>query len=65
MGVLPLVNKYELLQMIADAWGHRVVIEPVDAPTVVDRSLKPTWLRCPLSEQLPELKRWYLSNQVA
>lgn len=63
MGVLPPLNKYELLQLMSKVWGHRVMIEPVNAPAAVDRSLNPTWVRRPLSEQLQELRTWYPEPQ--
>lgn len=63
VGVWPPVSKYELLQMIGSSWDHKVPIEAVHAPSGVDRSLKPTWLRCTLPEQLLELKQWYLNDR--
>jgi len=58
VGVSPAVSKYELLRMIAAVWGHEITIEPVDAPTRIDRSLNPVLIRRPLAEQLRELKEW-------
>jgi dTDP-4-dehydrorhamnose reductase len=63
VGVWPPVSKYELLQMIGSAWGHGVLIEAVNAPGSVDRSLKPTWVRHALPAQLLELKQWYLKDR--
>lgn len=59
VGVWPPVSKFDLLQMIGSAWGRKMPMEAVNAPTRVDRSLKPTWLRCSLAEQIIELKKWY------
>ena len=53
------VSKYELLKYIADAWEHRVTINPVEADTAIDRSLALTLTRPPLRQQLSELRQWY------
>lgn len=63
LGVWPPVSKYELLQMIGSAWAHKISIEAVNASIAIDRSLKPTWLRRPISEQLLELKQWYFNGR--
>jgi dTDP-4-dehydrorhamnose reductase len=59
VGFWPPISKYELLQMIGRVWKHTVPIQVHSTADPVDRSLRPTWLRPPLSEQLVELKRWY------
>jgi dTDP-4-dehydrorhamnose reductase len=62
VGVWPPVSKFELLEMIGNSWDHKVHIEPTNTQVGVDRSLKPTWQRRALPEQLHELKQWYLSD---
>ena len=52
------VSKYELLGMIRDAFKTQHVIEPVEAPAAVDRSLVPTDVRQSLRVQLAELAAW-------
>jgi len=59
VGVSPAVSKYELLRMISTVWRHETPIEPVNAPSRIDRSLVPVSIRRPLSEQLFELKEWH------
>lgn len=46
------IDKYRLLSLLADAYGHRVAIERVDAPRL-DRSLDSTRLRQALDYQPP------------
>ena len=53
------VSKYELLRLIGDAFDHSVEVKPVTTETPVDRTLEPTIMMPPISEQLAELARWW------
>jgi dTDP-4-dehydrorhamnose reductase len=65
VGVWPPVSKHDLLRMIGAIWDHAVSIEPSTSPEPTDRSLKPTWLRQALPEQLLEMKQWYFGHSTA
>ncbi len=53
------VSKRELLECIADAFGHQVLIRPVQSGRPVDRTLIPTIECSPIETQLRELRAWY------
>lgn len=57
------VSKYELLQLFAEAYDHRVPIEPVATGRPVDRRLEPTIQMPPLAGQLAELRDWWAADR--
>jgi dTDP-4-dehydrorhamnose reductase len=59
------ITKYELLRLFADAFGTAHVVEPVEAPEAVDRTLVPTSTRPPISAQLRELAAWHAAGREA
>lgn len=55
----PVVTKFELLCAFRQVFGTQHVIEPVEAPDRIDRSLLPDHQCSPIEVQLEELCRWY------
>jgi len=53
------MSKYELLQLFADVYDHRIGIEAVATGNGIDRTLEPTIEMPPLAEQLRELRTWW------
>lgn len=53
------ISKRQLLESIADAFGHRVPIRPVISGRPINRTLVPTVERPPIEVQLRELRAWY------
>lgn len=53
------VSKYELLQLLAETYDHRIPIEPVETGRPVDCRLEPTLEMPPLAAQLAELRDWW------
>jgi dTDP-4-dehydrorhamnose reductase len=53
------VSKYELLQLAAGVWDHRIEIRPTAAPMPVDRTLVGDVVCAPFDQQLGELRQWY------
>jgi dTDP-4-dehydrorhamnose reductase len=62
MGTSKVHSKSEILHMISDIWKHDIKIIDTQTEISIDRSLKPTWIRKPLLEQLKELHKWYYAN---
>jgi dTDP-4-dehydrorhamnose reductase len=59
VGFWPPITKFDILQLIGKVWNHPVEIKATDSSEAVDRSLKPTWLRGALLDQLLELRQWH------
>ncbi len=52
------VSKYELLKTIAKIWKRPNLIQPVEAPETIDRTLQPGLSRPEIGRQLMELHEW-------
>jgi len=58
-GVTERVSKFELLGLFGRFWKLDIPIVPLETPSIIDRTLKPEWVRPPLEVQLSELSSWY------
>lgn len=56
------VSKYELLNLFAETYDHRIPIEPVETGRPVDCRLEPTLEMPPLAAQLAELRDWWAAE---
>jgi dTDP-4-dehydrorhamnose reductase len=52
------VSKFELLELFAEIFDHRVEIRPIQTEVPRDRTLRPTVPMAPLRSQLIELRDW-------
>ena len=57
-------SKAEILHLLAKIWKKDIKITDIESTKSVDRSLKPTWERKLLSEQLLELHSWYYNTNI-
>lgn len=58
-GAAAAVSKAEMLELIAEAWGHPVEVRRVRTGAPVDRTLVPTVPAADLRTQLLEMREWY------